>query len=377
MAIQIRRIVPGVDDVRPFLDVAHEVYRGDRNWVAPLDFDMKERLDPKKNPFFEHAEAMYFVAERDGQRVGRVTAQIDREHLKRYEDGAGFFGFIDTVEDPAVCSALLDAAAAYLRERGMKTVRGPLSFNINEEAGVLVEGFDTPPMILMPHHRAYQGGLIESAGLSKVKDLFAWRYAVGEVPDRARKAHEEMMKEPSLRIRTVDTSQMEREVQTVMGIFNDAWQDNWGFVPLTQSELKKTARDLKLILKPDLALIAEIDGEPAAVSIAVPNLNEAIRDFDGKLLPFGFAKLLWRLKVKGVKTARLMILGIRKKFRVQRKWAPLSIALYVEMNKRGAALGMTWAELSWTLEDNGPVNVGIRMMGAKIYKRYRVYERAL
>jgi hypothetical protein len=376
MAIQIRRISPG-SDVKDFLAVPHRVYKDDPQWVAPLDFEMKERLDPKKNPFFEHAEAMYFVAERDGELVGRVTAQIDHEHQKRYSDAAGFFGFLDTVDDPAVVLALLDAAAAWLRERGMKTMRGPVSMSINEELGLLVEGFDTPPMVMMPHHRPYQGGLVDAAGLAKLKDFYAWRYEVGHVPARAQKAHDEVMKEPGLKIRTVDLKHAERDVRIVMDVFNDAWHENWGFVPMTEGELAKTAQDFKLILDPHLALIAEVDGEPAAISIALPNLNEAIRGLDGKLLPFGFAKLLWRLKVQRLKSGRLALLGIRKKFRTQKKWAALSIALYVEMNARARDRGMQYGELSWTLEDNAPVNVAIKAMGGKIYKRYRVYEKAL
>ncbi len=376
MSIQIRRVAPG-SSVKDFLEVGRRVYRGDPNYVCPLDMELTDRLNPKKNPFFQHAEAMYFVAERDGELVGRVTAQIDHEHQKRYADGAGFFGFLDTVEDPAVVQALLDAAAAWLRERGMKTIRGPMSLSINEEIGLLIEGFDTPPMLMMPHHRQYQGALVEKAGFTKLKDLLAWLYPIGNAPKRAQKAHDELLADKNVRIRNADPKHMERDVRILMEIFNDTWQDNWGFVPMTEGELKKTAEDFKLLLVPELAIIAEIDGEPAAISIGLPNLNEAIRDLDGKLLPFGFAKMLWRLKVKGVKTARLVLLGVKKKFRAQRKYAALSIALYVEMNNRSGALGMTHGELGWTLEDNGPVNVGIKMMGGKVYKKYRVYEKAL
>lgn len=377
MAISIRRIVPGTPAVKDFIRVPYGIYKDDPNWIPPLDMDIGDRLNPKKNPFFEHADAMYFVAERDGALVGRVTAQIDHEHQKRYGDAAGFFGFLDTVEDPAVCAALLDAAAAWLRERGMKTIRGPLSLSINEELGLLVEGFETPPQIMMPHHRPYQGGLVEAAGFHKLKDLYAWEYHTGEVSARARKAHDELIREPNLRIRTAEIKHMERDVRIITDIYNDAWSENWGYVPATEREVKKMAEDFKLILIPDIALIAEVDGEPAAVSIGLPNINECIRDLDGKLLPFGWAKLLWRLKVKKPSSGRLIILGIKKKFRVQKKWAGLSIALYVEMNERARRLGMTHNELSWTLEDNGPVNVGIKMMGGKIYKRYRIYERAL
>jgi len=366
----------GVDTGR-FLDVARKIYRDDPNAVTPLDMDMKDRFDPKKNPFFEHAEGTTFIAVRNGVDVGRCTAQIDKEHLDRYHDDVGFFGFLDTIDDPAVAKALLDAASAWLRKKGMKKIRGPMSLCINEEMGCLVDGFDTPPAILMPHHRKYQGGLIEAAGFVKEKDVFAWKYFVDEVPARPKRAHAEVLALPEVKIRTVDTKHMERDVREVMDIFNDAWKDNWCFVPLTESELKKMAADMKMILIPDLALIAEIDGEPAAVSIALPNINELIRDLDGKLFPFGLPKLLWRLKVKGPTSGRLLILGIRKKFRVQKKYGGLSAALYVEMSERGKKIGIKWGELSWTLEDNAPVNIGIKSMGGKVYKTYRVYVKDL
>jgi hypothetical protein len=259
----------------------------------------------------------------------------------------------------------------------MRRMRGPLSLNINEEMGCLIEGFDTPPMIMMPHHRPYQGGLIERAGLEKIKDVYAWRYQVGDVPKRAQKAHDELAAMPEVRTRHVDPKNMERDVRVVMDVFNDAWSDNWGFVPLTENELRKMAQDLKLILEPKLTFITEINGEPAAVGMALPNINEMIGDLHGKLVPFGLPKLLWRLRVKGPETARLVILGIRKKFRGVKQYGGLSIYLYVAMNHAGQELGIRWGELSWTLEDNAPVNVGIKFMGGKIYKKYRVYERAL
>jgi hypothetical protein len=376
MTIQIRRITPG-SDVTDFLNVARKIYRDDPNWVCPLDMELKDRLNPKKNPFWEHAEGMLFVAERDGELEGRNTAQIDHEHQKRYSDGVGFFGFLDTVEDPAVAQALLDAASAWLRERGMKTIRGPMSLSINEECGMLVEGFDTPPMIMNAHHKPYQAALTEKAGFAKVKDLFGWHYPFAMVPPRAQRAHDDIFKDPTVRVRKADMKNLERDVRILMEIFNETWADNWGFVPMTEGELKKTVEDFKLILEPEIALVAEVDGEPAAIAIGLPNVNEAIRDINGKLFPIGFAKMLWRLKVSHVKTGRLVLLGIKKKYRQQKKYAGLSIALYVEMDNRAAKLGMTHAELGWTLEDNGPVNVGIKMMGGKVYKKYRVFEKAL
>jgi hypothetical protein len=375
MALEIRETPIG-GNVKEFLNVVDYIYRGDPNYVRPLDMDMKDRLSPK-NPFFEHGEGVLFTAHRNGWCVGRVTAQIDREHLSRHRDDVGFFGFLDTVDDEEVAKQLLEAAGKWLRARGMQRIRGPLSLSINEEIGCLVEGFDTPPMILMQHHRPYQGGLIEKAGFEKVKDAFAWRYTVGDVPERARKAHDEIEAMPEVTARHVDMKNLDAEMRTIMDVFNDAWSENWAFVPFTERELSKMAADLKLIAIPELSYIAEVDGEPVAVALALPNVNELIRDLKGKLGPMGLPKLLWRLKVVGPRTARLAILGIRKKLRNQRKYAALSIYLYTKMNAAGKRLGIEWGELSWTLEDNAPVNVAIKMMGGKVYKKYRIYEKGL
>ena len=362
--------------LRDFLDVVSYIYAQDAQYVRALDFELKDRLS-KKNPFFLHAEGAAFVAYRNGRPVGRCTAQIDREHLAKYKDDAGFFGFFDTIDDPEVARALLDAAARWLKERGMKLIRGPLSLCINEELGCLVDGFDTPPMILMPHARTYQGGLIEQAGLPKLKDFYAWKYVPGEVPKRARKAADEVAALPEITYRQVDPRNMERDVHIFMEIFNDAWSDNWGSVPLTEAELAKMASDMKLLMIPELTMLVSVDGEPSGIAIALPNLNAMIKDFDGALNPITVAKLLWRLKVQGPDQARLVILGIRKKLRHVRKYAGLSAFMYVKLNDTGQRLGIRWGELSWTLEDNGPMNAGIRMMGGKVYKTYRMYQKGL
>jgi len=375
MTLEIRETPIG-GKLKDFLNVVDYVYRGDPHYVRPLDMDLKDRLSPK-NPFFDHADGVIFTAHRNGWCIGRVTAQIDREHLSRYADETGFFGFLDTVDDAEVAKALLDAACRWLRERGMKRVRGPLSLSINEELGCLVEGFDTPPMILMQHHRPYQAGLIQNAGFEKAKDLYAWRYHVGDLPERVRKAHDEVEALPEVKSRHVDMKNLDADMRIVMEVFNDAWSENWGFVPFTERELSKLAADLKLIAIPELSYITEVDGEPAAVAVALPNINELIADLNGKLLPLGLPKLLWRLKVTGPKTARLSILGIKKKFRAQRKYAGLSIYLYAKLNAAGKRLGIEWGELSWTLEDNGPVNTAIKLMGGKSYKKYRVFEKTL
>jgi hypothetical protein len=374
--LEIRQVPMG-GDVRDFLDVVSTIYKNEPNFIRPLDQDLKDRLNPKKNPLFDHAEGTIFLAYKNGKCVGRITATIDHEHLARYNDATGFWGFFDTIDDDEVARELLARAEAWLRGKGMKRARGPISMSINEELGCLVEGFDTPAVFMNPHHHPYQSALIEKAGYAKLKDFFGWHYTVGELNTRAKKGHAEILALPEVKSRTVSLKDVERDVGIIVDVFNDAWCDNWGFVPATKKEVAKMASDFKLILEPGITRIVTIDGEPAAVAVALPNLNEIARDLDGKLFPFGLLKLLYRLKVTGAKSARLIILGIRKKYRHVRKYAGLSAFLYAELNDSGKKLGIEWGELGWTLEDNGPVNAGIRMMGAKPYKKYRVFDRAL
>ncbi|HEY6464001.1 MAG TPA: hypothetical protein VIY73_27715 [Polyangiaceae bacterium] len=374
--VDIRQLPMG-GALHDFLNVVDYIYRGDPNYVRPLDMELKDRLNPKKNPFFEHGEGAVFCAYRNGFPVGRCTATIDRDHLDRYQDGVGFFGFLDTIDDEEVSRALLARAESWLRGKGMKRIRGPLSLNVNEEMGCLVEGFDTPPYVMMPHHRRYQSSLIEKAGYATAKDVYAWRYNVGELNTRVKRAREEMLALPELSFRRASMKNLDKDVELLVDVFNDAWSDNWGFVPFTRNEVKKMAADFKLLLMPEITCICSLDGEPAAVALAIPNLNELVRDMHGRLLPLGLPKLLWRLKVRGPRSARLILLGIRKKYRNMRKYAPLSAFMYAEMNDGAKSLGIKEGELGWTLEDNGRVNAGITMMGAKAYKTYRVYEKAL
>lgn len=371
------RTTPMGGNLKDFLNVVDRIYADDPRYVRPLDMDVGDRLNPKKNPFFEHGEGVVFTAHRGGQCVGRATAQIDREHLRRYDEKVGFFGFLDTIDDEEVARELLARAEEWLRDRGMQKCRGPLSLNVNEELGCLVEGFDSPPTLMNPHHRPYQGGLIEKAGYAKVKDFFGWRYEVGDASVRVRKAANEIEAMPEITVRAFSKKNLDEDVKTALDIYNDAWSENWGYVPMTRREADKMASDLKLFMIPEVTAIVHIDGVPAAVALALPNVNEIIGDLRGRLFPTGIAKLLWRLKVEGTRSGRLIILGIKKKYRMTRKYAGLSLYLYAAMNDGARKVGMTWGELGWTLEDNGAVNAGIRMMGAKKYKTYRVYEKAL
>jgi hypothetical protein len=375
MSVEIREVPLG-GKLDAFLEVVDYIYRDDPHYVRPLDVDVKGRLS-KKNPFFQHAEGRIFTAHRNGFCVGRITAQIDHEHLRRHQDDAGFFGFLDTIDDPEVAAELLARSGSWLSDRGMKRMRGPFSLNINDETGCLVEGFDSPPMIMMPHHRPYQATLIEAAGLQRIRTLYAWRYEVGNLKRRVSTARDEIEGLPEVTSRHVNPDNLQGDARVVMDVFNDAWSENWNFVPYTPSQLDKFAKDLKLILVPELTQIAFVNGEPAAVAVAVPNVNEVIFDLDGRLFPTGLAKLIYRLKVQRPQTARLIILGIRKKFRSKREYAGLSTYLYAKLNEAGQKLGIRWGELSWTDEENGPVNAAIKMMGGRIYKKYAIFEREL
>jgi hypothetical protein len=374
--MDIRQIPMGgrIDD---FLNVVDYIYRGDPAYVRPLDMELKDRLSPKKNPFFEHGEGTIFCAYRNGWCVGRITAQIDRTHLDKYRDETGFFGFLDTIDDEEVARELLSHAESWLRGKGMKRARGPYSLNINEETGCLIEGFDTPPYLMMPHHRPHQSGLIEKAGYTKVKDFFAWKYTVGQPNARVQRGHAEIEKMPEITSRPISPKNLDRDIELFVDIFEDAWSDNWGSLPLTRREVDKMAADFKLLLMPEITRLVSIDGEPAAIALALPNLNEMTADFGGKLIPYGLPKLVWRLRVRGPTSARLILLGIRKKWRNVRKYAALSAFLYSELNEGGRKLGIREGELGWTLEDNGRVNAGILLMGAKLYKKYRVYDKPL
>ena len=376
MIVQIQRHEAG-KGLKDFIHLPYDLYHDDPAWIAPLEMDVKNRLTPGNNPFFEHADVALFTAHSDGRVVGRISAQIDREHLRVHNDNVGFFGFFDTIDGLQVATALVDTAATWLAERGMTTMRGPFSLSINDQAGMLVEGFDTPPMVMMQHHRPYQGGLAEGAGLHKVRDLYAWSYRVVAPTGRSARARQMMEALPEVSFRSLSKRRIKEEVATALDIFNDAWQHNWGFVPATDAEAEKMAKDISLVLDPEVSFFVEIDGHAVAIVISLPNLNEVIRDFNGTLTPVNLLKLIWRLKIKRPKTARVMMVGIRTELRGVKRYGPLSTALFAEVARRGLARGYEWAELGWTLEDNRAINIGIKGMGAKIYKRYRIYEKLI
>ena len=361
---------------RDFLHLPWKIYKEDPHWIPPLLMDQKRLLHPKKNPYFQHAQAELFVAYRDQKPVGRISAQVDKLFLEKHKAPIGFFGFFESIDDPLVAGTLIDKASQWLLHQGMKTMHGPFSFSINEVSGLLIKGYDSPPQFLMAYNPPYYEGLLEKWGLKKVKDLYAWYYEVGEVLEPAVQIADAVREYPGLKIRTMDMHNMERDLHIVMDVFNSAWSDNWGFVPLTEEEIRHAARDLKKIIDPEVCLIAEVDGKPAGIVFSLPNLNDLIKDLNGRLFPFNLFRLLYRLKFRPPRNGRLAMLGIKKEYRGG-VLGGLSILLYVEIHKRGKERGYTVGELSWTLEDNKKVNEGIRFMGGTHYKTYRIYEKQL
>ena len=375
MGLKIKK----VETRREFVEFALAPYvfnKGDPAFIGPyLPLEM-ETLDRRKNPFFEHGQAELFLAYRDSALVGRISGHTNTLHNQRYGDRTGFFGFFDCEDDPGTARGLVDAAATFVGSQGMDKLRGPMSFSINDVSGLLVEGFDTPPYIMMGHNPPYYQDLLEKQGFTKAKDLFAWHYVIGEIPEGSREIAEKVRTRPDVSIRTVDRRALKKDVDIIVDVFNSAWSDNWGFVPFTQKEIAHFARDLSMILDENLALVAEVEGRPAAIAIALPNINEALAHLRGKPTIVDHVKALWNLKVRKPKSARLVLLGIKKAFR-GKKLGGLSVALYVDMHERGARAGYKTGELGWTLEDNEKINLGITLMGGVHYKTYRVYDRPI
>ncbi|HEX5142143.1 MAG TPA: hypothetical protein VFX19_14475 [Dehalococcoidia bacterium] len=360
-----------------FLRLPWQLYAGHKAWVPNLLMLQREVIDPKKNPFFEHAEVQLFLAMRDGAPAGRISASIDRDHNAQHSEKTGFFGFFETADDAEVSSALLRAVEDWHRDRGMDCIRGPFSFSINEEVGLQVEGFDEPAMIATPQALPYYGGLIEAAGYVKAEDLLGYRWNIEALPDRMTEAIEKTRAVPNLKIRQANPWKLRREVDILLDIYNDAWQENWGYVQVTQKEAAKLAADLRLIVDKRVVLIAEVDGEPAGTVVGLPNLYESIRDFNGFIDPIKAVKLIWRLKVRGPKTGRVFLFGVKKKFQRTRELYGLPFLLLSELYAGAKKGRYDWCEESWVLESNGRLNALMPYWGAYVYKRWRIYEKGL
>ncbi|MBV9330096.1 MAG: N-acetyltransferase [Alphaproteobacteria bacterium] len=368
-------------DWRDFHRVLYRIYGDDPNWVAPILLERKLHFSRRHNPFFQHAEAQFWLARRNGRVVGRITAQIDALHLERYHDATGHIGFLEAIDDGAVFRGLFAAAESWLQEHKMKRAVGPVSFSMWDQPGLLVDGFDYPPSVLMGHARPYYEGHILSAGYRGIEDLIAYRYDTRELqtPQIAERIIARGMRGGQIVLRKLRMGRkdVENEIRLILDILNDGWSENWGFVTMTEAEAKDLGDTLKLVLTPEDCAIAELKGEPVAFGMFLPNLNEAARDLSGHLFPFGWAKLLWRLKVRRPKTARLALLGMRKSVQDSPAGGAIALAIIRETRARQIERGITSAELSWVLDRNERIKHIIKQAGARPYKRYRIYEKAL
>lgn len=372
------RPVRGKEDLKAFLDVPFALYRNDPNWIAPLYLERQEHLDPKKNPYFQHAEVELFLAFRGDRPVGRISAQLCRLRSERYQDGVGQFGFLESENDPAVFEALLAAAADWLKARGATTIQGPFSFSINDETGLLVDGFDTPPSMMMGHALPYYSVRLEEAGFAKAKDVIAYDFLdPGEAPRALKSAYEKAMADKDVTLRPLDKKNLYRELETIVAIANDAWSENWGFVPWTQEEMAALANNLKMLVTGEYAAIAEYRGEPAAMAITLPNINDWIAGLDGKLLPFGWTKLAWNLYARPPQAIRVPLMGLKRKFHGTPLGAVLGMSVIARVRNYHVGRGTAKGELSWILEDNMPMRRMIESFGGRPYKTYRIYEKLI
>ncbi|SCY77590.1 hypothetical protein SAMN05216420_11824 [Nitrosospira sp. Nl5] len=358
-----------------FIDIPWRIYADDPMWIPPLRLERRLHFS-RFNPFFKHGEWQAWVAYRNKQPVGRISAQIDQLHRQRYGTDTGHFGLLECIDDIKVLATLIHAAEAWLADRHTRYVSGPFNLSINQECGILVDGFDTPPMVMMPHSRKWYGRLLEQQGYQPLKDLLAYWVEVDFETPRVMSV---LLKKfaGQVRVRRLSRNKFGEEMEILRDIFNDAWSENWGFVPFTEAEFAELGTSLRLLVPDDFIQIAEVDGIPAAFMVGLPNLNEIFAELNGRLFPFGWVRLVRRLKSRGVRTGRIPLMGVRKQFQN----TPLGIALAFMVidapRQLGLSRGVRAVELSWILDDNKAMRGILDSIGCRQYKRYRIYGKTL
>ncbi len=361
--------------LRDFLALPFSLYEEDPQWVPPLLFERRQALSPK-NPFFEHATWQGWVAYDGLTPVGRISAQVDQLYEQQHGERVGYFGMLEARDDPVVFEALFQAAEGWLKARDAIRAVGPFNLGINQELGVLVEGFETPAYFMMPHGRPYYGAAVEAAGYRPAQDMLAYVIDPDFDNPPVMSGLLKRMK-PDVKLRSLDRKNTAAELETLRDIFNDAWSQNWGFVPFTEAEFNGIGQEMLLLIPDDFIQIAEYKGRPVAFIVLLPNLNEAIADLNGRLLPFGWAKLLWRLKVRFPGSGRVPLMGVRREFHNTRFGPGLAFALIDAIRQAARRTGMAEVELSWILEDNLGMRNIIETIGGRVSKRYRMYEKDL
>ncbi|HTP52191.1 MAG TPA: N-acetyltransferase [Anaeromyxobacteraceae bacterium] len=373
--VEVSLVATGLEKDR-FIRFQWEMYGNDPFWVPPLLMERHEFLDARKNPFYRHAEVALFLATRDGKVVGRIAAVEDRNYNAFHGSKVAYFGLFECIDDVGVAAALLAAARNWARWRGLRQLIGPMSLSTNYDCGLLVEGFDSSPYVMTGYNPPYYRELLEACGLKKAKDLYAFeRSAKIPPPERYVRVADKIRSHEGITVRALDLEDFDNEVGRIKAVYNSAWEKNWGFVPMTDAEFDKLAKDLRPLVVPDLALIAESHGEPIAFSLTIPDINQAFKKVGGRLtsygLPIGLAKLLWYQK--RITKVRLMALGIKEGWRRR----GIDAVLIVETIRRADQLGYEGGEVSWTLEDNDLVNRAIEAAGSRRSKVYRIYETAV
>ncbi|MDB5722248.1 MAG: N-acetyltransferase [Alphaproteobacteria bacterium] len=373
--ITIRQVLTKADK-KAFVELAYELNAKDPNWIPPLKDEVYGLITPGKNPWFEHGEAAFFLAERDGKAVGRISAQVDQLVLEHMGAGIGQWGMFEANSEK-VGLALLDQAEAWLRSKSMTRSMGPFSIGIWDEPGLLVKGHDHPPTVMMGHNSAAYEPWVELFGYKGVKDLLTYDLDVRDgFPPLIQRIVAMGEKNARIRIRKVDKSKFDQEAALILGILNDAWSDNWGYIPLTPSEIAYAGKKLKPIVYEDLIRVAEVDGEPVAFMMTLPDLNELTRDLKGELFPFGFVKLLWRLRKPKTRTMRVPLMGVLKRLHGTRLASQLAFMM-IEYIRRDAIdrFGTVRGEIGWVLEDNGPMISIADAIESKVNRVYRIYEK--
>ena len=372
------RQVQTKQDRKAFVDFAWEVYKDDPAWVPPLKDEVHGLITPGKNPWFEHATAQLWLAERAGEVVGRISAQVDQLVQEHMGPGTGQWGMFEVLDGQAAAK-LIATAEDWLRTKGMTRALGPISLSIWDEPGLEIEGFSEPPTVMMGHHKPEYHAWIAAAGYAKAKDLLTYEVDIADWDDpRISRLIEAGERNSKIRIRQVDKSRFAEEARVILNLLNDAWSTNWGYVPLTESEIAYAGKKLKPIIYNELVRIAEYDGEPVAFMITLPDINELIKDLNGELFPFGWAKLLWRLRKPRTRRARVPLMGVAKKLHQSRLASQLAFML-IEFTRRDAVgkFGIQVGEFGWILEDNRGMLSIAELPGAKVNHRYRIFEKAL
>jgi hypothetical protein len=365
-------------DKKAFVDFAWAVYRNDPAWIPPLKDEVHGLITPGKNPWFEHARAQLWLAQRGGRTVGRISAQVDDLVQEEMGAGTGQWGFLDALDEEAA-QALIATAEDWLRAQGMTRALGPISLSIWDEPGLEIEGFAEPPTVMMGHHRPEYKGWIEAAGYAKAKDLLTYEVGIADWSDeRIKRLVEAGERNPRIRIREVDKSKFAQEARVILNLLNEAWSENWGYVPLTESEIHYAGKKLKPIIYNELVRVAEYDGEPVAFMLTLPDINELMKDLNGELFPFGWAKLLWRLRNPRTRRVRVPLMGVAKRFHNTRLATQLAFML-IEFTRRSAVnrFGVHTGEFGWILEDNKGMLSIAQLPGAKVNHRYRIFEKTL